>query len=850
MSRWQANLGWGLLVILMGGALWLTWSPGPGEAQITDPAKSPAPETLLPADAVLYIGCEGMEPHRENFEQTALFQAVYESGLMEALTQYVQVVQKQTGNPKELQTLTAVYHTLLDNGISMAVSVSAEQGPPMPFGVVVLPNANKFQPQLARFIQDATRNDIEFETRTVKGRKVTSGKLPNTPGMELGWWNEGVHLLIAVGSNAVENAIAVSTGDAPNLTQSPLWKKYRGGNAPEGTTSLSWLDLGSLRKMFGQMPLPQTGEDRPPATVNDVLKAVGLDTIGAIVSRSGIKGKAMWSETLVETNGPRSGLLAFASDKPLELGDLPPMPQETLGFHACTVDWAGSYDNAVKIVRNVAKLGPPDAEAQVEGVLTNLGAIAGFDPRKELFEPLGDVTCIYTDGQLGLFGTSVVLAQQVKEEKTFSETLTSLIRRATEQTTPRELVVTQTKKHGREITTLQIGGGVFNPSFAVADGWFVVALIPQHVEAFFLRMDAKLDRWEPNQKHREAFAELPKDFTALTVTNPEAGVKTVMDLAPLFVTFAQAAWQDSPQGRRRGPLPISVAALPPSELVAKPLFPNVRVQTVSEEGLRSYSRMSVPSIPLMDSGGGAPSVAVAAALLLPAIQQAREAARRTQSMNNMKQLGIALHNYHDVHRSFPAGTHPNEKLKPEERLSWLADILPFIEQQALFQRIDFEEKWDSKDNQEFTTMQLETLKNPGVTEKPKKGVEAPTHYVGIAGLGADAPTLPVGHKRAGVFGYNRKTGFRDILDGTSNTMMTAEASKNFGAWAAGGSDTIRAFTKKPYINGPDGIGGPWSNPGCHVGIADGSVRFVSDKIDPSVVEALSTIAGGEVVGDF
>lgn len=848
MSRWQANLGWGILLALMVGAFWLSWTPS--EAQVAAPIKSPAPETLLPADAVLYIGCEGMELHGENFKKTAIYQAVYDSGLMDALMGYVQVLQKQAGDPKELKTLTEIYHALMDHGVSMAVSVSADQGPPMPYGVVVLPNAGKFEPQLSKSVKVATENDVEFQTRMVSGRKVTSGRLPNTPGMELGWWKEGQHLVVAIGSNAVENSIAVAKGDTPNITKHPLWKKYRGADAPEGMTSLSWLDLGSLRKMFGQMPLPPTGEDRPPSTVNGVLKAVGLDSIGAVVSRSGMKGKAMWSESLVETNGPRTGLLAFASDKPLKIDELPPMPKVTLGFHACTVDWAGSYDNAVKTVKNVAKLGPPDAEAQVEGVLANLPAIAGFDPRKDLFQPMGDVTCIYTDGQLGLFGTSVVVAQKINDEKTFSETLANLIRRATAQTTPRELVVAKTKKHGREIVTLQIAGGMFNPSFAVADGWFVAGLIPQHVEAFFLRLDGTLDRWEPNAKHKEAFAELQKEFTGLTVTNPEAGVKLVMDLAPLFVTFAQAAWQDSPQGRQRGPLPISAAALPPSELVAKPLFPNVRVQTVSENGIGSYSRMSVPTVPLMDSGGGAPSVAVAVALLLPAIQKAREAARMSQSKNNLKQLGLAMHNYHETFGHFPAGTHPNEKLKPEQRLSFLADVLPFLDQSFLFEQIEFEEKWDSKDNRKFTTTQIPTYTNPGVSDKPNKGVDAPTHYVGIAGLGKDAATLPAGHKRAGVFGYNRKTRIRDITDGTSNTMMTAEASKNFGAWAAGGNSSIRAFTKKPYINGPDGIGGPWSTPGGHIGMCDGSVRFISDSVDPSVVEALSTMAGGEVVGDF
>jgi hypothetical protein len=76
--------------------------------------------------------------------------------------------------------------------------------------------------------------------------------------------------------------------------------------------------------------------------------------------------------------------------------------------------------------------------------------------------------------------------------------------------------------------------------------------------------------------------------------------------------------------------------------------------------------------------------------------------------------------------------------------------------------------------------------------------------------------LPVTSNRAGVFGINRKTRIADIKDGTSNTIMTTEASGQFGPWIAGGNPTIRSLTKKPYINGPDGIGGPFTG-GCNVG---------------------------------
>ena len=79
-------------------------------------------------------------------------------------------------------------------------------------------------------------------------------------------------------------------------------------------------------------------------------------------------------------------------------------------------------------------------------------------------------------------------------------------------------------------------------------------------------------------------------------------------------------------------------------------------------------------------------IAILIALLLPAVQQAREAARRTQCKNNLKQIGLALHNYHDVHRTFPIGARWQRGVGP----SWMVGLLPFIEQQNLYDRFDMD----------------------------------------------------------------------------------------------------------------------------------------------------------------
>jgi prepilin-type processing-associated H-X9-DG protein len=123
-----------------------------------------------------------------------------------------------------------------------------------------------------------------------------------------------------------------------------------------------------------------------------------------------------------------------------------------------------------------------------------------------------------------------------------------------------------------------------------------------------------------------------------------------------------------------------------------------------------------------------------------------------------------------------------------------------------------------------------------------------TNYIGIAGLGTDSPYMPKTDCRAGVFGYDRKTTVADIKDGTSTTMMLTESGRVIGCWLQAGPATVRGLdlANKPYI-GPGRQFGGLHNGVAVIAMADGSVRVVSESINPKVFEALSTIAGGEQV---
>ncbi len=810
-----------------------------------------APEQLVPAGAVLYASFDGSEEHEAAWKETAAYDALHDSGLDELAEKFLAAMGEQAkagGVPVDLDGVWSAIGLVSKKGATFAVTMDPAAGP-IPTATIVLHEAAGLEPRIGGVVRAvAAEEGFEFEEKNVQGRKVVQTRLPEGPPVELAWWAESGHLVITVGLNAAAQGIAVATGDAPNITSDPLWKKY-GGEGEFEVTSRVWLDFARVREVVSPIPLPPLRDGRV-VTVKDVLEPLGLNGLDTFAVVSGYDGKSLRSDVTFDAPGPRTGLLALIDQKPMTMDDLPPIPANATGFSTFSMDWAKSYDTMVGIARNMTKFGPPEAAAQLEDALDQAPRMLGFDPRNDLLEPLGHVHCVYAEPNASFLGIPLGFgaAVSVDDADKLKNTLAMLVGRAKamvdQEVGPNGLTIHRNDRFGSEIVTLEIGGGFVNPSFVVDGDWLVVGVTPQTVQSFLLRQSGKLDRWSA-EDHAELFAGLPKEFTSFTYTDPRPAVQGLAAAAPTVLGFVQGAIAQSGEFGPNFRMPVSAADLPPAELVTRPLFPNVSVGWTTDEGTRVVTRSSLPAMPSMGSGAAATPVLVA--LLLPAVQQAREAARKAQSKNNMKQLGLAMHNYHDTFGHMPVGTVPNAKLKPEARLSWMYSVLPFIEQGNLFEQIDEKEGWKGENNGRWTDTTISVFVNPNVATDDAAGK---THYVGIAGYGKDPWALPAGHARAGLFGDDRKVRFRDITDGLSNTMAIAEASDDFGAWAAGGRSSIRGFTKKEYVNGPDGIGSNWSDGGFNVLMGDGSVRYVDEGIDPKVLEALSSMSGGEVVRDF
>lgn len=256
-------------------------------------------------------------------------------------------------------------------------------------------------------------------------------------------------------------------------------------------------------------------------------------------------------------------------------------------------------------------------------------------------------------------------------------------------------------------------------------------------------------------------------------------------------------------------------------------------------------------------------IALLAAFVIPAVNSAREKARQTQCKDNLHNLALGLHNYHDIFESFPVGCTGNRALPPERRWSWQIfgeDVLP-----SFTPMFDLNKAWDDPS---LGPVEVQRTRNPDMqtyivplqispmlvcpSSEPRSTLDGHrfADYVALAGVGSDGPWLPRQHPRAGIWAYDDVTCYEDCTDGSANTLCLIETASQRGCWLACGSATVRSveIDHVPPIGSDRQFGG--FHPGGGMALfTDGRVSLLSESTDAATFQHAATIADGKSDGE-
>lgn len=247
-------------------------------------------------------------------------------------------------------------------------------------------------------------------------------------------------------------------------------------------------------------------------------------------------------------------------------------------------------------------------------------------------------------------------------------------------------------------------------------------------------------------------------------------------------------------------------------------------------------------------------------IIIKWISDVRQRVKLEHCKNNLKQLGLGIQSYHGTYRKFPLATvthtlGPGEQervvdLPVEQCASWLFELHPFVEARMDSRfKIDINKPWDAEENRYVADNEYAVALCPSQFDPTAKNDWIMNSYIGILGVGRDAGWQERDDNGRGAFGFQHPITLADFSDGLANTMVLAETNFRNGRWIAGGFATARGLDPQepPYLLGDRAQFGSFHRNQTLVGMADGSVRSLTGRVSPRIIEALATVTGGEQI---
>ncbi|WP_435007813.1 DUF1559 domain-containing protein [Tundrisphaera lichenicola] len=810
--RLSTQRRWILRTLAIGlGLAILTTIEGRAQAQEPRSLASRIPSREL----ICYAGFEGLDAHAADWKGSALSKALNETSLgvlLEDLAaQGIDLAlkdQKQDGKLDGARIVRA-FEQVARKGFALAV---AGKPPARPrFFLVIGGGATEVAPllQLAEDAEEqAARKEVKKGNRTV----ITYGEGPDDDAFIA----DGDDLVLT-STPDVDEALAVLDGKQPGVSAHPAVADLSKPDGDFQPVGYAFVDVAGLPEM-------------PP----ELIKA-GLGGLKRVDYRWGFRDQATYSVLRLLAPSPREGVLAIFDSPTFDKGSMPPLPANVDGFSVASISPGQIFDQAIEIFRKV----DPNAAEQVEAMVGQVGDQLGVKIRDDVLGQLGPKWSVYTaNDPAGALPMNIVATAELADPSKFAPALGKLLDLANAQLrAPRPNArpgapAPQFRKlaGGRPGFELILPPGTvppgplqaIRPTILLGKKTLVLAATPGAGSSALALTEGNSPKWMPDPAYLAMMESLPKKMILLSTSDPRESLPQILSSLPALVANVDQLMRNQPGP---GGKPLAAPAIPirvdpdkipdPVALSAR-LFPASSTLAVDDSGIVFITRESVPSVASPAVGG------VTVALLLPAVQAAREAARRAQCVNNLKQIGLAFHNFHDTNNRFPADIR-DKSGKP--LLSWRVAILPFIDQVELYEKFKLDEPWDSPNNKALLAEMPATYVCPS-RPRTEPGL---TSYRGFSG-------------KATLFDGGQGVAIPQITDGMMNTLAVVEA-RDPVAWSKPDDLPLGPDPAVPV----EGAGSPHPG-GFNALFCDGSVRFLKTTINPKTLRALITKAGGEVIG--
>jgi hypothetical protein len=641
--------------------------------------------------------------------------------------------------------------------------------------------------------------------------------LVTPPGVpKIQWTVSGDYFILGVSEGTVAQIQERMAGDSV-----PEWLAAVHERLPvdrvASTTFINTKEILAVARPFLAPLLMSRGPN-----AGDPLDALGLTNLDSVVNVTGLDQSSTVSRTWFKVNGKPTGLLAMLDAEPLEASDFAAIPADSTIAVSLKLDPVETLDRLISLIDLIE----PGASQQVRRELQQAESEIGFSITDDLIGSLGDSWSLYHSpsegGAIFTGWTAVAEARNPEALRAVTATITARVKQFEEMTR-----VQDRRLRTFGLRTMTVGDNTihlmnmigeefpFAPAWCVTDKHLIVSVFPQGVAAFLNR-----------EQGAKTLASLPHVQAALAAERPPVSLvhvdsKTVcQSVYPLALIGANFLFSEL---QREG-VDLNISIMPNGDTIARHLQPALTTVTSGDDGIEVVSTRTLP----ISMGAG---TSVMPVLFMTGVSRSGmnrfgtsnspglldvlspKRAQRNQATNNLKQLGIAIHNFHDVHRRFPAASVKDEDGKP--LLSWRVQLLPFIEQAPLFKKFHMDEAWDSPHNKELIKLIPPTYLAPG-----SKAGAGKTNYVGL-------------HHENAIFHDGDGTRIRDIRDGTSNTIMIVEADNDHSViWTK--PDDLEFDEKKPHA----GLG-TLRKDGFLAAFCDGAVHFIPSTI---TVETLLKLA--------